>query len=484
MSKKRYTQDDFEKDVDLLEAEKKATSPTKHRGRKIFFSILAAVILLGVGFSYRVFSSANSIFVNEGSRSVIGQITGLITGDSKDLRGWDDDRINIALFGHGGPGHPGSYLSDTNILVSVKPSTSQVSMVSIPRDLAVDIPGHPSGKMNNALAYGFQDGVGEELMIDVMENVTGQKIHYFARVDFTAFQEIIDDIGGVEVTVDRTFYDPLFPNNSYGYDPISFQAGTQTMDGETALKFARSRHGNNGEGSDFARSQRQQKILFAIKEKVLSSQTLLNPSTIIAIVDDLGDHMATNMSVGEVLDVYDLTKDIQGDDAINQVVDNSADGLLYSYVSETTGAYLLSPKAGYDNFSEIHTMIEQIFTGNPIHDERPVVEIQNGTRIAGLAGQTGQEVERVGFTVQHVGNADQRDLETTIIYELTETSKPESLTYLEQTYGAVSTTAVPDWVLSSREDPTQSEQPDFIVVLGKRHSPVNNADTLPSTTVL
>lgn len=442
-----------------------------------------AFVVGGLGFSWRVLSSANGIFVHQADKTVLGQITGLFTSTTSDLRGYDEDRINIVLLGHGGPGHPGSNLSDTNILVSIKPSTKQVAMTSIPRDLAVDIPGHPSGKINNALAHGMQDGVGEQLMIDALENVTGQEVHYFARVDFTAFQEIIDDIGGVSITVDRAFYDPLFPNNSYGYEPTSFKAGTQTMDGKTALKFARSRHGNNGEGSDFARSQRQQKILFAMKEKVLSSQTLLNPATVVSIVDDLGEHMATDMSIAEMMELYGLIKDVESGAVINQVIDNTPDGLLYSYISEETGAYLLSPKAGYDDFSEIHLVVEQVFTGNPIQEERPVVEIQNGTRIAGLAGLAGEDLKPRGFTVQGISNASDRAQETTVIYVLGGGAKPESLATLEQFYDATSTTTVPPWVLDGRYDATLPA-PDFIIVLGKRHSPIEQSESQPGTVVL
>ncbi|MBI3120071.1 MAG: LCP family protein [Candidatus Kerfeldbacteria bacterium] len=491
MASKRYTTDDYDETVDLLSATEKAKHPKRHPVRIIFLSVLGVIIVAGLGFAARVFTSANSIFVREADQSVIGQISGLFTATKSDLRGYEEDRINLLLMGHGGPGHPGSYLSDTNILVSVQPSTSTVAMVSIPRDLAVEIPGHPAGKINNALAFGFQEGKGEELMIDAVESVTGQTVHYFVRVDFTGFEKVIDDLGGVTVNVEKNFYDPLFPNQSYGYAPVSFKAGEQTMDGERALQYARSRHGNNGEGSDFARSKRQQQILFAMKEKTLSAETLLNPASILAIVDDLGDHLATNMTIGELQELYQMLKNVSEDRVINEVIDSGSDGLLLSYISETTGAYLLSPKAGTDDFSEIQERITNIFTANPIKLEHARVDIQNGTRTAGLAREVSEDLERQGIIVGEISNAQLRDRTDTVIYIQTTDPKPETLKFLEQQFSATSTTVIPDWVQANaptnsntNSNTNASTKPaDFILVVGERHEPVTPAP-LPNTTVL
>ena len=104
-----------------------------------------------------------------------------------------------------------------------------------------------------------------------MQNLTGLQVPYFAVMDFSGFEKAIDQVGGVDVTVDRTFTDYQYPDSGTGYlPPQTFTAGPQHMDGARALIFARSRHAAGVEGSDFARSQRQQKIIDAFKQKVLS----------------------------------------------------------------------------------------------------------------------------------------------------------------------------------------------------------------------
>ena len=210
---------------------------------------------------------------------LISQVRNFILSSDRNIKGQADDRINILLLGIGGEGHDGAYLTDTIILASIKPSTKQLSLISIPRDLIVPIPGgYGYRKINSADSYGEiqQKGNGAEFAKQVVEQVFNISIHYYARIDFKAFKEIVDRVGGVEVYVDNTFTDNTFPTEDYLYRTISFKKGQQTLDGQNALDFARSRHGNNNEGSDFARARRQQKIILALKDKLFSVNTIFN----------------------------------------------------------------------------------------------------------------------------------------------------------------------------------------------------------------
>ena len=130
------------------------------------------------------------------------------------------------------------------------------------------------------------------------------------------------------------------------------------MNGSTALKFARSRHGNNGEGSDFARAKRQQKILLALKEKLLSFGTLANPVRIKRVMDALERHVTTNMDFPEILSFVKLAREFNTNDIVSLVIDNSEHGFLRETIS-TEGVYLLEPKSG--SFKEIHDAITHIF---------------------------------------------------------------------------------------------------------------------------
>ncbi|MFH1286415.1 MAG: LCP family protein [Candidatus Magasanikbacteria bacterium] len=186
-----------------------------------------------------------------------------------DLEGQEEDRINILILGMGGPGHDGPYLTDTIIIASVKPSNGQIAMISIPRDLGVNIPKYGWRKINSANALGEvnKPNWGAAYTTELIENTFDIDIHYYARVDFKAFEEIIDEVGGITVNVDRSFVDREYPAAADKYQVVSFTKGEQKMEGNDALKYARSRHGNNGEGSDFARARRQQKVLLAPKGK-------------------------------------------------------------------------------------------------------------------------------------------------------------------------------------------------------------------------
>lgn len=350
------------------------------------------------------------------------------------LAGERDDRINILLLGIGGEGHDGPYLSDTMMIASLKPSTGQVAMVSIPRDLQVNIRDHGLQKINHANAFGEVEKPtwGGALAAEVVESTFHIDIHYYIRVDFRAFANIVDAVGGIRVAVDRSFTDPLYPAPNFAYQTVSFTRGVQTMDGDTALAFARSRHGSNGEGSDFARSRRQQKALLAMKEKVLSASTLTNPLRIKSILDALSTHITTNMQFGEMMELVKLSRTLATDEILTMVLDTSEQGYLQPG-SGPDGAFVLAPKSG--NFDSINRAIKDIFetaaakkNDTPAQDAVAVaairdesfpaarIEIQNGTWRAGLAVRMKKRLVDASFPVETIGNTTNRPREKSAIY--------------------------------------------------------------------
>ncbi|MFA6525241.1 MAG: LCP family protein [Patescibacteria group bacterium] len=468
-----------------LENKKKPRGLWSYFG-KFFIYLFVVIVLVGLTFSYKVILSANSVIASSDVPSLISQLKYLVVQPEDLIDGEKDDRINVLMLGMGGAGHSGGYLADTIMIASVKPSTKGVAFISIPRDLYVPIPDNGWRKINNAYAFGYAKDPksgGEELMIDVIEEITGLTIHYYGRVDFEGFRKVIDDIGGVDVYVERTFYDPLYPDYNYGYQPVSFQQGNNHFNGEKALQFARSRHGNNNEGSDFARSQRQQKILLAAKEKLLSSSTLLNPSLILNIVDDLADHVRVNMEPWEMIKLYNMIKDVSADQIIDEVIDNSPDGPLHS---ETTidGAYILRPNAGPDDFSEIQDIAQNIFQveeTKTVTRENATIEIHNGTKIAGLAAKTAETLRNAGYNIVAVGNAADQNNETTTIYDLTGGTKPQTLAALKMEIGSEIASTVPAYLYTPDKNEvtyqglsaplnsdivSQSGEVDFLILLG------------------
>ncbi|KKS27647.1 MAG: cell envelope-related transcriptional attenuator, partial [candidate division WWE3 bacterium GW2011_GWC1_42_102] len=247
-----------------------------------------------------------------------------------------------------------------------------VVLISLPRDLWVK-DANGSHKINAVYAFS-KDGEGADNLRAVLQDVLGIPIHYHVMVSFDLFKEIIDILGGVEVTVDTAFTDYEYPvenmeinNCGCRYEKIVFNQGAQTMDGETALKFVRSRHGTNNENTDFARSRRQQKIITAIKNKSLSIQTLVNPAKLKSLYDAYSQNTDTDVDFGAVNSFYLLSQQINFDRVVSVVLDDRSPadqgGLLYAPADKTlyNNQYVLVPQTG--DYVQIHAFVQRYLFG-------------------------------------------------------------------------------------------------------------------------
>jgi LCP family protein required for cell wall assembly len=327
--------------------------------------------------------------------------------------------------------------------------TKRVAMLSIPRDLVVDVGGYQYRKINNAYSMG-----GIDLTREIAEEVTGLEMHYFGIIDFDGFKDIVNDLGGINVYVDNAFTDYHYPDYNFGYQTIKFEEGWQAFDGERALQYARSRN------------------------------TLLNPSVISQVVDSVGNHFSTDAELWEMSRFAQLATEIDTGTIKNQVLDQDSSGVIHSEIASQTGAYVLIPNAGLGNYRDIQRIAKGLFDA-PQEDvalEQATVEVQNGTTIEGYARQTSAELTAEGINVVSFSNASQRGQEVTVIYDLTGGNKPEMLAQLKELLGANSSTAIPSWLQNSSShfatntsntnvlDPTV----DFIVVLGYKQPPDYN----------
>lgn len=213
-------------------------------------------------------------------------------------------RVNLAFLGYGGPGHDGPYLTDSILVISLDRATGQSALISVPRDLWVQVPpnsGHYA-KLNTAYAYGVQTGgayTGGQLADEKLTEVLGMNVPYFISIDFGGFQSMIDAMGGVDLTVPDTFVASLSPNH---YGARRFYAGPQHMDGATALLFARARYCEPpAEASDFARSLRQQILMRAIAAKLKSP---LHWNAIPGVMDALQSRVVTNLSMRDLFTMF------------------------------------------------------------------------------------------------------------------------------------------------------------------------------------
>jgi LCP family protein required for cell wall assembly len=172
--------------------------------------------------------------------------------------------------------------SDTIVLTTVDPAGPRVAMLSIPRDLYIDIPGHGPSRINTAHFWGENDvaGGGPALAKQAILENFGVPVDHYVRLDFNGFRAIVDAVGGIEIDVEEPVVDNAYPTDDYGTIRIEIPAGRQHMDGETALRYARSRHGS----SDFERGQRQQQILVALAQRMLVPEAWPRWPTVYAVV--------------------------------------------------------------------------------------------------------------------------------------------------------------------------------------------------------
>lgn len=446
------------------------------RKRRKITTYAIAILVIALVFSGKILMSSQNASSWLPGISFFTKLRHLVPVADKQLVGEADDRVNILLLGMGGEGHDGANLTDTIILTSLKPSTKQVAMVSVPRDLTAPVSGWRKINSVNAYAEKALPGSGGTETAKAISELFQTPTTYYVRIDFEGFERIIDEIGGVEINVENAFDDYTYPakgqedNPNYyaRFEHLHFDAGLQKMDGSTALKYARSRHSLSSEGNDFARARRQQLLLEAVKERLLSRQTLLNPVVLSKLISEFNQDVSTNLSTWEMLRLWDLFKDVQRDQIINKVLSDAPDGMLVSGKGQD-GAYILTPRSG--NFSEIKTMVQTIFDSSATSTEKTIepitdsakVFIANGTWITGLAGKASNTLLEYQFKIVGTGNAIERNYEQSVVYDLTSGQKNDSLTAIKKLTGATQAFNSPTWLEPYK---TGDNESDFLLILG------------------
>lgn len=376
---------------------------------------------------------------------------------------------NILLVGVGGEGHDGENLTDTMIVASIDHDTNTVSMISIPRDFYVE---------NDEVGWGTRINSIYEYVIDEtddplyamdqlrgeIENIFDIELHYYAKIDFTGFVDIVDAMDGITVEVDQTIIDDAYPapvGSDYIYEPFYLEAGVQELDGETALKYVRSRHNT----SDFDRARRQQQVLSAIKDKAMSIGMLTSPGQIKDLYYAISSNFETDMELDEMLSLVDFAEDLTGDSILSAVISDDATakgGFLYTPPREENDPYYLIPYAGEMNFVELQ-LFAQLFLYHPeVYAENVAIQVLNGTKEEGLAGLTKMYLVRYGFNVVDYTNAlDRETVDTQIISKME--GNESTLDLLPSlTFGEITSTVPTEY--SSTNWPTEAQ---IIIILGQ-----------------
>ncbi len=405
------------------------------------------------------------------------------------LKGEDSGRVNILLAGNSADdaGHAGGELTDSIMIISIDTKHNKAILLSVPRDLWVNLGDNGHQKINDAYVVGqdnrFSDngyptgGMGQ--LQQVIENDFGISINYYALVNYNAFRDSVDAVGGIDLTIKssdpRGLYDPSIDYATRG-PLVKLTNGTHHLNGAQALNLARARGDNyrsyGFNQADFDRTEHQRQMLVALKSKAVSAGVIANPARLSSLSDAIGNNVKTNLSLSEVRRLYDLTKAIGGS-SISSVSLNSANGknLLANYRTPR-GDSALTPAAGVDDFSDIQQFMKQLTSNNPIVQEAAKIVVLNATDKIGLASKARPILESKNLNVTGVADALANQPTTTII-DTTGGSKPGTKVALQQIYGKT--------VVFTAANPYASKYiADFIVILGVDQLP----KVAPATTTV
>ncbi len=444
--------------IDLL-----ALNPKVPTGKKFWWLLIFVLCgLMAVWVFHRANTLSAKIFTGQ-TTTVFGKVWEALRGATGNLKlqGENKGQINVLLLGIGGSGHEGPYLTDSMLLAQIKPQTSEVAFVSIPRDWLTTLPNNLGDRKINSV---FAEGMARTKSYDTagkwarqaVERLSGLTIPYFAVIDFAGFEKAINEVGGITVNIENSFSDAQFPDEKLGFLPTqTFTQGPEHMDGQRALIFARSRHGNNNEGSDFARSLRQQKVIMAFKSKVFSKNLLASPNKLNNLLGILSDHFHTNLNPGEIYRLYELVKNqnIQQFLSLNLGLET---GLVCPEIQAETGAYILIPCPG-KTLDDLRDYFKNTFLYGKLNAERSRVWLANSTTDAKKYQQAEQKLLANNFTVWKL-NYTPDFLSQTIVF--TVNPKPASLEFIKNTFQAKEVSLPPPGVK------LDADKVDLIIVLG------------------
>ncbi|TMD25024.1 MAG: LytR family transcriptional regulator [Chloroflexi bacterium] len=421
-------------------------------------AVIAGVALLVAGLAmFRVWSAIHAIAPRAQPADLITLVHA--QADEPGSLGWKikhDERINILLLGYGGPGHDGPYLTDSIMVLSIRPGTRDAIMISLPRDLWVKIPALPNnrfmmGKLNSAYAIGtdrrnypnvrsdWKSATGGgDLTAATISQVIGQPVDYWVGVDFKAFRDVVDALGGVQINVPTVLDDSRYPRGeSAGMMHIHFNSGWQQFDGERALEYARSREST----SDFDRSRRQQLIMLAVRQRVLSLNAV---PRLLSLLGALQDNVRTNLRPAEMQQLADLAGRFKDGDIRRIAIDTS--NFLRSGFS-SSGQYVLQPLD--PSYGALHRYLAMALVDRSVLAARVPFQLQDGSRHYWLPYGIGTPASILTSLLQaegwdaRVGPATTQRVAQTQILDGSGGTAVTTVAWLQSYFGGVVSTVAP-----------------------------------------
>ena len=436
-------------------------------GLILLFLMIAGVAGLFVFDQVRQFIVASDMLPDFTIEHNDNETGGVVYEPGKPLPRWEGtERVNILVMGiDQRENEQGPWRTDSMLVLTIDPVTMSGGMLSMPRDLWVPIPGYEEGRINTAHYLGDvydYPGGGPALAAKAVQYNLGVPIHHYARFNFTAFEQMVDLIGGIDIYVEEEIADPLYPDEAYGYDPLYIPAGWQHLNGEMALKYARTRH---SAGGDFDRAKRQQRVLLAVFEQVTRLDLLPQLAhRAPELWQTLQGSVVTDLTLDQVIALAKLASEVQPDDIHYAVIDEN-----YTQFWDTPdGQQVLIPLR-----DRIRELRDYIFTTEAplpqqaddpsarLKAEAATIEVLNGTTTAGLATLTADHLQQQGLQVGRADNADRSDYAESLI--LVYTAKTYTAEYIAHLLGFPLTAVV------HGADPTAEY--DISVIVGADYQP-------------
>ncbi|HSX44536.1 MAG TPA: LCP family protein [Candidatus Saccharimonadales bacterium] len=463
--------------IDLPEEGKHAKKAKKKRGRwsnwswrkRLMVSSSGILILLVavVGFLFaKGYIKLHNVLRGGGGAAALQKNV-----DPNRLRGEGDGRVNILMLGRGGDGHAGPDLTDTILVASIDPVQKEAALLSIPRDLYVKNSYGGHVKINEIYAdakYAVLNGrkipnqkqaaedAGFKAIESTVSATMGIPIHYHVLVDFKAFRDAVNTVGGVDLNVTTSLYEVQWLEDIHRNYVLNVPVGHQHFDGVRALAYARSRH--TSPRGDFDRTERQRALLVALKEKVFSLGTYSNPVKISQLLDAFGNHVETNLSTKDVQRLYEIGKEFNSSKV--QSVGLADPPNNYVKTAFMNGLSVVIPTAGLDDYSKIQSYVRNTLKDSFIKNENANITVLNGTNVPGLATQKANELKSYGYNVGTVGDAPTKNYKKTILVDLTKGVKKYTKHYLELRFGVTAVTKLPTSAISPGSA-------DFVIILGQ-----------------
>ena len=431
-----------------------------HKKRKIIITIIIILFLIIAGVATGFILWGNDIIAKiTGGQGTVFDLIKFTEPTYEPLKNGSNGRTNILAFGTSGYNmegdegrgkHDGAQLTDSIMVISLNQDNGDIAMLSLPRDLKASPTCTATGKINEVYwcnnMRNDNEKAGAEALMTEVGSILGLDFQYYAHLNWGSLIQIVDILGGINVTLDEDI-------NDYYWTKAVYKANVEyTLNGEQALGLARARHGTTG--GDFSRGASQQKILIGIKDKLLSKN--LSISEIMGLASSLGDNLRTNFSIDEMKTLAHLSSNFDFNN-MRQV------SLLEPRRLMTTGningiSYVL-PSAGVGNYSKIQSYVSEMFSSDPRVYENPSILVLNSLDTVGLASAEKDKLEKAGYTNIATDNTTATaPTEEYTLYSLTSTA-PGTKKLLEKEYNltAKSLDELPEGI---------SRDYTFVIVIG------------------